>query len=141
MYKKTGTAYLSGTPGFATSIDSFGGVRIIHLFNLFYLGFFWGGGGVLCLVPNAASVSGLSIFFLFPIRFSLRFTRLLCCVSCFALCVLCPLLPLSLDCPFFIAHSVFSNCVVLLVLFCVSCVQMFTCIYGLFILYCPFGSL
>jgi hypothetical protein len=45
---------------------------------------------VLCLVPNVACVSGLSIHH-GPLRFSLTFY------------VLLPMLPVSLDCPFIIA--------------------------------------
>jgi hypothetical protein len=45
---------------------------------------------VLCLVPNIASVSELSIHHC-PLRFSLTFY------------VLLPMLPVSLDCPFIIA--------------------------------------
>ena len=68
-----------------------------------------------CLCPvscviNVASVSGLSILDC-PFSF-------LCCVCCFVLFVLClvyPMLPVSLDCPFLIALSVFY--VMFLVLF------------------------
>ena len=34
--------------------------------------------------------------------------HILCCVF-LSLRLLCPMLPVSLDCPFLIAHSVFSN--------------------------------
>jgi hypothetical protein len=39
----------------------FGGVRIIHFFFIYFIWVVFWEGGVLCLVPNAASVSGLSI--------------------------------------------------------------------------------
>ena len=49
-------------------------------------------------VPNVTSVSGLSILDC-PFSFLLRL---------FVLCLVCPMLPVSLDCPFFTSPSVFS---------------------------------
>ena len=46
----------------------------------------------------------------------------LCCV--FHQCLVCPMLPVSLDCPFLIATSVFSNAY----LSCVLCVQCCQCL-------------
>ena len=72
---------------------------------------------VLCLVPNIACVSGLSILFFICIR------PVSCAQYCLCLwvvhslfylssfCVLCPLLPVSLGCPFFVLF-VFVLCLV-----------------------------
>ena len=82
----------------------FCGVSLAHVFSfLCYVSCF------VCLCPvscviNVASVSGLSILDC-PFSF-------LCCVCCFV--CLCPVscvpnVAVSLDCPFLIASSVFSN--------------------------------
>ena len=58
---------------------------------------------------------------------------LLCCVFVlfvFVLCIVCPMLPVSLDCPFLIAPSVFSN----VYLSCVLCVQCCQCLWIVFVL-------
>ena len=62
----------------------FGEVRVAHLFSF------------LCCVFGGVSVAHLFSF--------------LCCVLfVFILCLMCPMLPVSLDCPFLVAPSVFSN--------------------------------
>jgi hypothetical protein len=108
-------------------------------------------------VPGVASVSGLSILDC-PFGFLLTFIFVLCLVNpvlpvsldcpflivpsvsltfIFVLCLVYPALPVSLDCPFLIAPSVFSN-----VYFRpVSCVPGVTSGSGLSILDCPFGTL
>ena len=64
-----------------------------------------------------------------PLRYSLTFI--------FALCLVYPVLPVSLDCPFFIASSVFSN-----VYFRpMSCVTYVSSFIELSIFDCPFGIL
>jgi hypothetical protein len=64
-----------------------------------------------------------------PLRYSLTFI--------FVLCLVYPVLPVSLDCPFVIASSVLSN-----VYFRpVSCVPGVASVSGLSILDCPFGIL
>ena len=48
-----------------------------------------------------------------------------CCVFVlfvFVLCLVCPMLPVSVDCPFLIAPSVFSNVYLFVCLRAVSCV-------------------
>jgi hypothetical protein len=57
--------------------------------------------------------------------------HILCCIF---LLLVYPVLPVSLDCPLFIATSVFSNVYVS----CVPCVASFS---GLSIVYCNFGIL
>ena len=52
----------------------------------------------------------------------------------FVLCLVCPMLPVSLDCPFLVAPSVFSNVYL-------SCVPNVESVSGLSILDCPFGFL
>ena len=106
-------------------------------------------------VPGVTSVSGLSILDC-PFGFSnVYFSSCVLCTRCcqclwivhsrlslrysltfiFVLCLVYPALPVSLDCPFLIAPSVFSN-----VYFRpVSCVPGFTSVSGLSILDCPFG--
>jgi hypothetical protein len=82
-------------------------VRVAHFFSFlwcivlfFYCNVFL--HPVSC-VPNAASGSGLSS------------SCVLCAQCCrwlwivFILCLVCPMLPVALDCPFFIASSVFFN--------------------------------
>ena len=79
-------------------------------------------------VPGVTSVSGLSILDC-PFGFFLTYI--------FVPCLLYPVLPVSLDCPFLIAPSIFSN-----VYFRpVSCVPGVTSVSGLSILDCPFGFL
>jgi hypothetical protein len=72
----------------------------------------------------------------------------LCCVFVlfvFVLCLVCPMLPVSLDCPFLIAPSIFSNVYLFVCLFvclrAVSCVPNVPSVCGLSILDCPFGFL
>jgi hypothetical protein len=60
-------------------------------------------------VSNVTSFSGLSI-----LRCPFSFLSRL-----FVLCLVCPMLPVSLACPFFVAPSIFSN----VYLSCVLCVQ------------------
>ena len=61
------------------------------------------------------------------------FQHILCCVFCFVfLCLVYPMLPVSADCPFLIAPSVFSN------VYCVHYVASFS---GLSFFDCPFGIL
>jgi hypothetical protein len=74
-------------------------------------------------VPGANSVSGL------PLRYFLTFI--------FVLCLVYPVLPVSLDCPFLISPSVLSN----VVFRPVSCVRGVASISGLSILDFPFGIL
>ena len=89
----------------------------------------------LCLdCTRCSSISGLSI--IDSLRFSLTFI--------FVLCLVYPVLPVSLDCPFLIAPSVFSNVYFRPV--CVpgvtsvsGCVHGVTSVSGLSILDCPFG--
>jgi hypothetical protein len=66
-------------------------------------------------VPSATIVSGLSI----P-DWSFGFLWRL-----FALCLVYPVLPLSLDCPFLIVPSVFSDAY----LFCILCIQCYHCFW------------
>jgi hypothetical protein len=73
-------------------------------------------------VPYVASFSGLS-FFDCPFRYSLTFIYRVY-----------PMLPVSMDCPFCIAPSVFSNIYL-------SCVPYVASFYGLPFLYYPFGIL
>jgi len=72
-------------------------------------------------VPNVASVSGL---FILDCPFS--FPKHLC-----VLCLLCPMLPVSLDCPFFVAPSVFSNIYLSSVL-CAQCCQCLRIVHSWF---------
>jgi hypothetical protein len=76
----------------------------------------------LCLVPcvpNVVNVSGLSIFFLLRL---------------FVLCLVYPMLSVSLDCTFLIAPLVFSN-------FCpVPFIPNVVNVSGLYILDCPWAS-
>jgi hypothetical protein len=51
------------------------------------------------------------------------------------------MLPVSVDCSFLIAPSVFSNVYLLPIVCPVSCVTNVTSFCGLFILDCPFGIL
>jgi hypothetical protein len=51
------------------------------------------------------------------------------------------MLPVSVDCPFLIAPSVFSNVYLLPIVCPVSCVTNVTSFCGLSILDCPFGIL
>jgi len=67
-------------------------------------------------VPNVASISGVSILD-FPVGFFF---------SLFFLCFVCPMLPVSLGCPFLIVPSAFSNDFLSFVL-CVQCCQ---CLWG-----------
>jgi hypothetical protein len=65
------------------------------------------------------------------LRFSLMFIY-------FVLCLVCPMLPVSLDCPYLIVPSVFSNVYLLRP---VSCMPNVACFSGLSILDCSFGFL
>ena len=90
---------------------------------------------VLC-ISNVASVSVLFIFD-WPLRFSLTFVYYLR----YVICLVYPMFPVSLDCPFLIAPSVFSNVYLLPTVCPVSCVFNITNVSGLSILDCPFGFL
>ena len=90
---------------------------------------------VLC-ISNVASVSVLSIFD-WPLRFSLTFVYYLR----YVMCLVYPMFPVSLDCPFLIAPSVFSNVYLLPIVCPVSCVLNVANISGLSILDCSFGFL
>ena len=72
-------------------------------------------------VPSVASVSGL------PPRFSMTFIYYLECVLCLGY----PVLPVSLDCPFWIAASVFSNVYSLPRVCPMSCVPSVVSVSGL----------
>ena len=102
----------------------FGGVRVAHLFSflccvfwrchvlliflVFCVVFF---GGVTCCSSFQFSV----LCFLVVSRVAHLFSFLCCVVLSFCvlfvfvLCLVCPLLPVSLDCPFSITPSIFSN--------------------------------
>jgi hypothetical protein len=60
--------------------------------------------------------------------------HILLCFLFVCLRVVCPMLPVSMDCPFLIAPSVFSNVYL-------SCVPYVASFYGLSIFDCPFGIL
>ena len=79
-------------------------------------------------VLDVASYSGFSIFDL-PLRVSLTYI--------FALCLVYLLLPVTLDFPFLIAPSVFSNVYIRPV----SCVLDVASYFGYSIISCPFGFL
>ena len=84
---EAGTAYLLWVPGFTP-------VFLVEFSFLCCVVHSW----FVCLhpvfcVPNVASISGLPILDLFV----------------FVLCIVCPMLPVSLDCPFLIC--LFSSCV------------------------------
>ena len=96
----------------------FGGVRLVHLFSFlccsrvpgFTLGLWWG--------PSCSSVQYsvlLASTWVHPRSLvgSILFICLVFCVVLvfffFILCLVCPVLSVSLDCPFLIGPSVFSN--------------------------------
>ena len=81
---------------------------------------------VYCM-PNVSCVFGLSI-----LDCSFGFLSRL-----YASCVLFPMLPVSLDCPFLIVPSVFSN----FYFHPVYCMPNVSCVFGLSILDCSFGFL
>ena len=81
----------------------------------------------ICLVscvPNVISVSGLTILFPFQLSLSLIYHQQS------ILCLVYPMLPVSLDCPFSIAPSVFSTVYITAYsLFCVLCAQCCQCVW------------
>ena len=153
----------------------FGGVRVTPLFSfLCWIGFFlfFVFVFVLCLMPYVACVSGLFILdcplFCHPWLFGgVRVTPLfsfLCWIGVFfvcflsSFCVLCPIVPVSLDCPFLTALSFVTpgfggvRVTPLFSFLCwvgfffffnfVLCLMPYSaCLFGLSILDCSFGFL
>jgi hypothetical protein len=68
------------------------------------------------------------------------FSNVICCLQT-VICLICAMLPVSLDCPYLIASSVFSNVYLLPRVCTMSCVPSVASVSGLSILDCLFGFL
>ena len=97
---ETGTTTLHQHPG---SPCFYGGVSVAHLFRFLCCVFCFVCHPPVSCMPNIACVSGLSSSCVLYAQYCM------CLWIVFLLCLVCPMLHVSLDCPLLIALSVFSN--------------------------------